>query len=152
MIREARSPVQLRELRRLLEQFASSIEADLEFQDFKQELAALPGPYGPPDGRLLIWEEDEGVGGCVALCNLGEGVGELRRLWVSPLFRGRGIGRELIDELLRQARKIGYSKVRLHTLSTMLSARAVYDGLGFYEIPPYTRVPAEGVIFLEREI
>jgi ribosomal protein S18 acetylase RimI-like enzyme len=152
VIGEPRSPAQLRDLRRLLEQFASSIEADLEFQNFKEELETLPGPYAPPDGRLLIWEEDGVVGGCIALCNLGDGIGELRRLWVSPLFRGRGVGRELTHELLGQARKIGYSKLRLHTLATMLSARAVYEGLGFYEIDAYTGVPADGVIFLEREL
>ena len=152
MIRQATRPEQLRELRRLLEQFASSIQADLEFQDFREELATLPGPYAPPDGRLLLWEEETVVAGCVALCNLGDGIGEMRRLWVSPLFRGRGIGRELTHELLREARKIGYAKVRLHTLPSMLSARAVYAGLGFYEIPPYTAVPLEGVVFLEREL
>lgn len=152
MIGEPRSATQIRELRRLLERFASSIEADLEFQDFKQELESLPGPYAAPDGRLLIWEEDEVVGGCVALANLGDGVCELRRLWVSPRFRGRGIGRELTHEVLREARKIGYAKVRLHTLRSMLSARAVYEGLGFYQIPAYTPVPAEAVIFLEREL
>ncbi len=152
MIVQATTPVQLRELRRLLEQFASSIEADLEFQRFREELAALPGPYAPPDGRLLLWEEEGVVAGCIALCNLGEGVGELRRLWVSPRFRGRGIGRDLTHELLRDARKIGYSKVRLHTLPSMLSARAIYTGLGFYEIEPYTPVPIEAAVFLEREL
>lgn len=152
MIREPRTPAQLRDLRRLLEQFASSIEADLEFQDFRAELETLPGPYAPPDGRLLVWEEDGEVGGCIALCNLGQGIGELRRLWVSPRFRGRGVGRELAEEILRAARAIGYSKVRLHTLATMLSARAVYEGLGFYEIEPYASVPADRVVFLEREV
>ena len=152
MIRHARSPAELRELRKLLEQFASSIEADLEFEAFKLELATLPGPYAGPDGRLLVWEEDAVLGGCVALANLGDGVCELRRLWVSPMFRGRGIGRELTHELFREARKIGYAKVRVHTGSTLLSVRAVYDGLGFYEIPPYVSAYAEGEIFLEREL
>jgi ribosomal protein S18 acetylase RimI-like enzyme len=152
MIGVPTSPAQIRELRRLLEQFASTIEVDLEFQDFTRELAELPGPYAPPDGRILTWEEDGVVGGCIALCSLGDGVCELRRLWVSPRFRGRGIGRELTEEMLREARKIGYSKARLHTLPTMLSARAVYQRLGFYEIPPYVNVPVSGALFLEREL
>ena len=152
MIRHAHTSAEFRRLRRLLERFVSSIEADLEFEDFKQELAMVPSPYAGPDGRLLVWEEDGVLGGCVALANLGEGVCELRRLWVSPLFRGRGIGRELTYELLREARKIGYVKVRVRTGSTLLSVRAVYDGLGFYEISPYVSTPVGGEIFLEREL
>ena len=139
-------------MRRLLEQFATSVEFGLDSQAFGQELASLPGPYAPPDGRLLICEEDGVAAGCIALCNLGEGIGELRRLWVGLLFRGRGLGRELTEEGLREAREIGYSKVRLHTHPSMLSARAVYQGLGFYQIEPYAGVPAAGAVFLEREL
>jgi GNAT superfamily N-acetyltransferase len=152
VIRHARTSAEFRELRRLLDRFASSIEANLEFEDFKRELAMPSGPYAGPDGRLLVWEEDGVLGGCIALANLGDGVCELRRLWVSPLFRGRGIGRELTHELLREARQIGYAKVRVHTGSTLLSVRAVYDGLGFYEIPPYASAHVGGEIFLEREL
>ena len=152
MIRRAKGAADLREVRRLLEQFAASVEIGLDSKDFREELASLPGSYAPPDGRLLICEEDGVAGGCIALCNLGEGIGELRRLWVGPLFRGRGLGRELTEQGLREAREIGYSKVRLHTHPSMLSARAVYQGLGFYEIEPYVAVPAASAVFLEREL
>ncbi|MBW2279356.1 MAG: GNAT family N-acetyltransferase [Deltaproteobacteria bacterium] len=152
MIRPVRGAADLREARRLLEQFAASIEIDLDGAAFREELDSLPGPYAPPDGRLLVFEEDGAVAGCIALCNLGDGTGELRRLWVGPLFRGRGIGRALTEEGLREARKIGYSKVRLHTHSSMLSARAVYEGLGFYEIEAYASVPVTGAVFMEREL
>ncbi len=152
MIRPAKGAGDLRQVRRLLEQFAASVEFGLDSREFGEELASLPGAYAPPDGRLLICEEDGVAAGCIALCNLGEGIGELRRLWVGPLFRGRGLGRELTEEGLREAREIGYSKVRLHTHPSMLSARAVYQGLGFYEIERYAAVPAAEAVFLEREL
>ena len=152
MIRSAEGAVDLREVRRLLEQFAASVDVGLDSEGFRDELAALPGAYAPPDGRLLICEEDGAVAGCIALCNLGGGTGELRRLWVGPLFRGRGLGRALTEEGLREARKIGYTRVRLHTHPSMLSARAVYEGLGFYPIEPYAAVPASGAVFMEREL
>jgi ribosomal protein S18 acetylase RimI-like enzyme len=152
MIRSVETAEELRELRRLLERFWHDLGADLDIDGFQEELDGLPGPYAPPDGRLLVWDEAGALAGCLLLRNVGDGVCELKRFYVSPLHRGRGIGRELTEEAMRAARKIGYVSVRLHTLPTMLSARAIYDALGFHDVEPWADQPLPGAVFLGRDL
>ena len=135
--------------RALFEEYQREIGVDLCFQGFAAELASLPRPYAPPDGRLVLALRDVEVAGCAALRALEDGVGELKRLYVRPAFRGRGIGRRLVTMLLADAREIGYRAVRLDTLATMSAARALYEDLGFREVPPYTANPLAGVRFME---
>jgi ribosomal protein S18 acetylase RimI-like enzyme len=135
--------------RTLFQEYQSEIGVDLCFQGFAAELAGLPRPYVPPDGRLLLALHDVDVAGCAGLRALGDGIGELKRLYVRPAFRGRGIARRLAAMLLEDAREIGYRAVRLDTLATMTAARALYQALGFREIPPYTANPLPDVKFYE---
>ena len=123
------------------------------FQSFDAELAALPGEYSPPDGRLLLALCDRAPAGCVALRKLQGGICEMKRLYVRPPFRGRGLGRDLVLTLIEQARLSLYAKMRLDTIAaSMTEAVSLYRSLGFHDIPAYRRNPIPGAIYLELEL
>ncbi len=145
----AQSEQQLAMVRVLFTEYAVSLGVDLSFQDFEQELASLPGKYVPPAGALLIAIEDEAVAGCVALRKLADDIGEMKRLYLRPAFRGRGIGRALALAIIAEARKAGYKHLRLDTLPSMSEAHKLYQSLGFREIEPYIYNPIEGTSYLE---
>jgi len=137
------------EVRNLFEEYATSLSVDLCFQNFAQELAALPGVYDP---ILLCCVTDLSLSGCVALRPLSDGVAEMKRLYVRPQHRGEGIGRKLIEAVIEAAGKKGYRSIRLDTLPEMQKAIALYRQLGFQEIPPYCTNPVQGALFMELKI
>jgi ribosomal protein S18 acetylase RimI-like enzyme len=151
-IAEARAAGDIAEARGLFQEYAASLGIDLCFQGFEEELATLPGSYAPPNGRLLLARQGCAIAGCVALRRLEQDVCEMKRLYVRPAFRGLGVGRLLCEEIAREARIAGYHRIRLDTLPTMTSARALYRQLGFHEIPPYRSNPVEGTFFLELQL
>ena len=133
----------------LFREYAQSLGIDLGFQGFEGELAALPGDYAPPRGRLLIARWGGEVAGCVALRPLEPGCCEMKRLYARSQHRGAGVGRRLAEFVIREARTIGYTRMRLDTLPVMTEALRLYESLGFRPIPPYRPNPIEGAIFLE---
>ncbi len=113
------------------------------------ELRGLPGEYAPPDGRLVLAFSETNVAGCVALKKLADGISEMKRMYVRPQFRGKAIGRGLAHAAIEEARKIGYSRIRLETLPSMKEARSLYESLGFRPVELYRPDPASTIIFLE---
>jgi putative acetyltransferase len=103
----------------LFEEYATSIGTDLCFQGFQEELASLPGKYAPPNGRLLLAIYDNDTAGCVALRALDGDICEMKRLFVRPAFRSLGLGRELTQRIIQEAKEVGYQRMRLDTLPTM---------------------------------
>jgi N-acetylglutamate synthase-like GNAT family acetyltransferase len=138
----------LDEIRTMLREYAAWLEVDLCFQNFEEELAALPGEYAPPRGRLLI---SPGAG-CVALRPLDPEVCEMKRLFVRPDHRGSGLGKHLVLALIAEARAIGYRRIRLDTMPKMDRAQGLYASLGFHEIEAYRYNPEPGARFLELEL
>lgn len=138
--------------RSLIEEYAGSLEIDLDFQGFREEVARFPRGYSPPEGTVLLAYEGEEVSGVVALRRQSPSVCEMKRLYVRPKFRGRGVGRALSEELIRTATRLGYAKMRLDTLPTMDAAIGLYRALGFREIPPYRYNPVTGAHFMELDL
>src|ERR1700680_1095091 len=149
-LRQAESPAQIAHARELFLEYAESLGFSLCFQSFDQELAGLPGDYAPPDGRLLVAEYLGQLAGCVALHKLASEVCEMKRLYLRPQLRGRGVGRALAETVIAEARAIGYRKMRLDTVEPVMpNAVAMYRRLGFGEIAPYRPNPSAGALYME---
>jgi ribosomal protein S18 acetylase RimI-like enzyme len=134
------------EAKRLVKEYAASLNVDLCFQGFDQELAHFETHYGPPDGCFLVHEA--GLG-CVGLRKFAEGVGEMKRLYVVPAARGKGVGEALARRIIEEARGRGYRRLVLDTLPEMKAAQALYRELGFREIPSYRHNPVSGTLYFE---
>ena len=147
---QAESEAHINQTRELFREYEAWLNLDLCFQNFEKELAELPGAYTPPTGRLLLAFENEELAGCVALRKMSDEVCEMKRLFLRPQFHGRGLGRELAERIIDEARTIGYQRMRLDTLSEQMgSAIKLYGALGFIEIEPYYNNPVKGVLFME---
>ena len=145
----AATPEQWSAARRLIEEYAASLDVDLSFQDFAHELDTLEQQYGPPRGAMLLAMDGVEVLGCVGLRAIDESTGEVKRLYVVPRGRGREIGRALATAVIDTGRELGYVRLRLDTLPTMDAARALYASLGFRAIPSYRYNPVPGTVFME---
>ena len=149
-IRTVTSPDEMETVRLLFREYADSLGFDLGFQNFEQELAGLPGPYAPPSGCLLLAELGDEPAGCVALKEQADGACEMKRLYVRGPYRGTGLGRTLVEQVIREAKRLGYRAIRLDTVpSVMETAVALYRSLGFRDIPAYCFNPVPGALFLE---
>ena len=152
-ITQATSHGDLDQARELFKEYETSLGISLCFQNFADELANLPGDYAPPRGRLLLaWEFDQLVG-CVALRPVGPTTCEMKRLFLRPAYRSRGLGRVLVEAIIEEARKIGYTHMRLDTISDRMGrAIELYKSIGFVEIEPYYHTPVDTTKFMELDL
>ena len=139
-------------VRELFLEYAESLGIDLSFQSFQSEIDSLPGKYAKPDGALILAKRGSECCGCVALRRIDGETCEMKRLYVRPRFRKRGIGKGLAMRIIAEGEARGYARMRLDTLSSMKGALALYRSLGFHEIGPYIYNPIAGALFMEREI
>lgn len=150
------SPEDFDRLRSIFREYATGLQFDLCFQDFEAELSGLPGEYAEPRGALLMALVDKELVGCCALRPLDSvdypNACEMKRLYVREPFRRSGVGRQLVEAILDCALRAGYGCVLLDTLNEMESARALYQDLGFAEIPPYYHSPIEGAHYLKVDL
>jgi ribosomal protein S18 acetylase RimI-like enzyme len=147
---QAESPIDIAHARELFLEYAQSLGFSLCFQNFDKELASLPGEYSPPEGRLLLAEYEGQLAACVALHKLDADICEMKRLYLRPQFRGKGLGRILADRIIAEARQIGYRRMRLDTVEPfMKDAVAMYRKIGFREIEPYCKNPIAGALYME---
>jgi GNAT superfamily N-acetyltransferase len=151
-IREAAFPERAEAVRAIFREYAGSLGIDLCFQNFDEELADLPGKYSAPAGRVLLACEQGREIGCVAMRPIDSTVCEMKRLYVRPQGRGRGLGRRLAESICQIAKEAGYQRIRLDTLPTMTEAQALYAGMGFSAVPSYVFNPIAGTLYLELDL
>jgi putative acetyltransferase len=145
-------PGQMEIIRALFREYAASAGDGFCFKGFEEELAGLPGEYAPPGGLLYLALVKGEPAGCLGMRKIGEDICEMKRLYVRPLYRGQGIGRKLARELVKEARKLGYSRIRLDTMPYMKRARALYYAMGFKPIDSYRPDPVPGALCFELKL
>lgn len=148
-ISQARSAADMIAVRELFVEYAEAIQVDLCFQQFDEELEKLPGRNAPPAGELLLAYAGEDLAGCVGMRDLGEGIAEMKRLFVRPAYRSARLGRRLVEQVIKVAKERGYQRMRLDTLASMESAIGLYRSLGFVEIESYCHNPIVGARYFE---
>ena len=151
-ITEARWPDDRAIVEELFREYVTSLAEDISFQNVDDELASLPGKYARPGGVVLIARDGDGAAGAIAYRMVEPGVCEMKRLYVRPAFRGLGLGRELANELIEDARARGYRTMLLDTLASMSSARALYRDLGFAPVEAYYDNPLPGVTYMALDL
>ena len=140
------------EARRLVREYAASLNVDLSFQNFAAELQHFATEYAAPRGAFILAEEAGHYLACIGLRSFSEESGEIKRLYVVPAARGRGFGRLLVERSIAIARDIGYRSLLLDTLPFMQDAQALYGSLGFKPTTPYRFNPIAGSAFLRLDL
>jgi putative acetyltransferase len=150
------------EVRAMVREYVDWIGLDLAFQEIDAEIDGLPGEYAPPRGALFVAEDQGRLIGMIGLRPLDEEsclagaydakAGEMKRLFVRPEARGRGVAKRLITQVIAEARRLGYDEIRLDTLPMMGDAQALYVALGFHDIAPYYDSPIAGTRFMSKQL
>ena len=142
----------LDDVKKLFLEYAETLPIDLDFQNFEDELADLPGKYTPPTGDIILAFVDNSPVGIVALRKIENNICEMKRLYVKKNYQGLGIGKKLAKKIITEAKDKGYNYMRLDTLSSLKKALNLYKSLGFYEIDSYIYNPMDNAIYMEREL
>ncbi len=144
------SPQDFEIARELFKEYADSLGFDLGFQNFEKELQDIHVQYHKPEGGLILVLDGEGkAAGCVGVRRWDDETSELKRMYIRDAYRGKGLGKTLLQNALTISKALAYKKMRLDTLGSMKSAIALYNAAGFYEIEPYNYNPNEDVKYYE---
>ena len=138
--------------KKLFQLYAASLDIDLGFQNFSEELQTINQQYNMPAGALLLVYVNETAVACAGMRQLDMETAELKRMFVLPAYRQYQLGRKLLEQILTVAKERNYKRIRLDTLPTMTRAQHLYRSFGFYEVPPYRFNPVSGTIFMERTL
>ena len=138
-----------RQARALVEEYAASLKLDLSFQNLAHELEHFSSEYSAPAGAFLLAREQDACLGCVGVRRFAADDGEIKRLYVVPAARGRGIGVLLARGIVAEARRLGYARLLLDTLSFMQEAQSLYASLGFRKTTAYRYNPLPGAAYFE---
>ncbi|CAL1519202.1 GNAT family N-acetyltransferase [Chitinophaga sp. MM2321] len=142
----------LEQVKLLFREYANWLNVDLSFQQFEEEMSNLPGPYAAPTGALFLAKVDGQVAGCVAVRSFDNSTAEMKRLFVKDTFKGRGVGKALASEAIRESKKMGYKRILLDTLAHMRPAIELYTSLGFQPIAAYYDNPISSAVYLSLNI
>lgn len=146
------APADIPDVQLMLQEYVRWIGLDLAFQEIDAELAGLPGEYAPPRGALFVVGESDRLLAMIGVRQFDGPVCEMKRLYVRPGARGRGLAKQLIAHVLDEARRLRYSEIRLDTLPMMGDAQALYVSLGFRDIEPYYDTPIAGTRFMSLQL
>jgi GNAT superfamily N-acetyltransferase len=133
-------------------EYAGTLGVDLSFQNFEQELEHFPLEYSAPGGAFILAEDAASYVACIGVRQFAHVVGEIKRLYVAPAARGRGLGRVLVDRIVAEARQLGYRSLLLDTLPFMKEAQALYLSMGFRPTTAYRFNPIAGSAFLRLDL
>jgi putative acetyltransferase len=138
----------------LFNAYADSLNFNLSFQNFNDELTMLPLMYGAPTGALLLVESENSYVGVAGLRRIeNDQTCEIKRMYIDPLHRGNGIGRLLLESLIDVAKNMRYQTIKLDTLAPQMpTALHLYHSFGFTKTEPYNFNPYDGVVYLERKL
>lgn len=138
--------------RNLVEEYVISLQVDLSFQQFDNEMETITIQYNKPTGALIIAFYGTDAVGCVGIRRFEDEIAELKRMYVQNKYRGYGIGVGLLERSIELAKGHGYKRVRLDTLENMTKAQQLYRSFGFYEIPSYRFNPLKGTVYMEKDL
>jgi ribosomal protein S18 acetylase RimI-like enzyme len=148
----ARTNKEFSEARELFNEYADSLDTDLGFQNFTNELETIDKQYNEPGGALLLAYKNNVAVGCVGIRKLDEDAAELKRMYVQPAYRKYKIGRKLLKLAIEIATNLKYQKIKLDTLPTMIQAQNLYRSFGFYEVSSYRYNPVKGTTYMEKKL
>lgn len=143
----------VREVKKLIEVYTTSIGRNLDFQNLDKELQDFPSKYSYPKGKLLAAINDDGkVIGCVAYTKLSDTRCEMKRLYVKPEYRKHQAGQRLVKAIISEAKNDGFKEMVLDTLKPMQNAIKLYESIGFLEMPPYYDNPMNDAIYMKLKL
>ncbi len=129
-----------------------SFKEYLDLQNYEGEIANLETKYGLPDGRLYLLYYEGEIAGCIGLKKIDRQCCEVKRLYVRPAFRGKELGRILVEKIIADAKEIGYSHMLLDTLPFLRRAIALYKNMGFYEVEQYNDSPMRNAVYMKLDL
>jgi GNAT superfamily N-acetyltransferase len=146
------TPDQFKAAALLFNEYALTLNISLAFQHFDEELLALHEMYRAPSGGIILALDAHQYVGCVAIRKINAQQGELKRMYVKPTHRNKGIGKQLLEAATQLAKDCGYQYLKLDTLNYMHDAIAIYKNAGFYEVKAYYYNPEPTAVYFEKQL